>query len=147
STGKSSGQVRPVFGQSKQRICVVTGAAGFIGSHLVDRLLSRRFRVIGLDNMVLGRRSNLKDALENRDFAFREVDVNDTTATLTFLREQCDACSIETIWHLAANSDIQAGTHQPDVDLNLTFLTTYNVLRVMKELGIPQLVFASSSAI
>ncbi len=131
----------------KRASCWVTGAAGFIGSHLVDRLLARGHRVVGVDNLVLGRRSNLMQAMQNPHFSFGALDVNDYEASLRFLREQTTAAPIQTVWHLAANSDIQAGGRDPDVDLRLTFLTTYQVLRLMQTLGIPHLVFASTSAI
>src|ERR1700722_19089875 len=126
---------------------LVTGAAGFIGSHLVDRLLALGRRVVGLDNLALGRRANLAEALRNRQFSFFEMDVNDVETCLALLRKDAVGGSIKTVWHLAANSDIQAGGRDPDLDLRLTYLTTHNVLKMMHTLNIPQLVFASSSAI
>jgi UDP-glucose 4-epimerase len=127
--------------------CLVTGAAGFIGSHLTDRLLTLGHRVIGIDNLVLGRRANLAGTLNHPRFSFHELDLNEFEPTLAFLREATARGPISTVWHLAANSDIQAGGRNPDVDLRLTFLTTYNTLKCMEALGIPQLVFASTSAI
>jgi len=126
---------------------LVTGAAGFIGSHLVDRLLALGHRVVGVDNLTLGRRANLTEALRNKQFRFGELDVNDVEACVAFLREDARQGTIETVWHMAANSDIQAGGRDPDLDFRLTFLTTHNVLKMMQVLNIPQLVFASSSAI
>jgi UDP-glucose 4-epimerase len=126
---------------------LVTGAAGFIGSHLVDRLLELGHRVAGIDNLVLGKKANLAKALANPNFVFRELDVNETGPCLEFLRSQAGRFPIKTVWHLAANSDIQAGVSDPDVDLRLTFLTTYNALKIMRELGIRQIVFSSTSAI
>lgn len=122
----------------------VTGAAGFIGSHLVDELLARGNRVLGVDNLILGRRENLAASLKNPRFIFRELDVNNLDAMAAFLQEQPAA---DEVWHMAANSDIPAGVNNPDVDLRLTFLTTFNTLKAMHALGIPRLAFASSSAI
>jgi UDP-glucose 4-epimerase len=130
-----------------QSTCLVTGSAGFIGSHLVDRLLASGSRVIGIDNMVLGTRANLARALDSPHFVFKEADLNDYKACLEFLKAQADSGPIETVWHMAANSDIQAGGLNPDVDLQRTFLTTYQTLKMMQELGIPQMAFASTSAI
>lgn len=130
-----------------QTNCLVTGAAGFIGSHLVDRLLALGHRVVGVDNMVLGRRANLATALQSPNFAFKELDVNDLAAFREFLKSQSSSGPITTVWHMAANSDIQAGGANPDIDLQRTFLTTYNTLKMMQEFGVPQIAFASTSAI
>ena len=127
--------------------CLVTGAAGFIGSHLVDRLLERGCTVLGVDNMKLGRRVNLTQALENKHFKFVELDVNDLPAFLRTVRQQSHDKPFDVTWHLAANSDIRAGVADADVDLRDTFLTTFNTLKLMRELKIPQLAFASTSAI
>ena len=127
-----------------QTTCVVTGAAGFIGSHLVDRLLQRGDRVIGIDNMVLGRRENLAAALDSKDFALHQLDINDYPRFLDRLRNEGP---IQTVWHMAANSDIAAGVNNPEIDLTRTFMTTFNVLNAMHSLKIPRLCFASTSAI
>src|SRR5262245_528422 len=97
--------------------CLVTGAAGFIGSHLVDRLLERGVRVLGVDNLKLGRRQNLAGALQHPAFKFVELDVNDGTRLHDLVREESASGPVATAWHLAANSDIRAGGQDPDVDL------------------------------
>jgi len=125
----------------------MTGAAGFIGSHLVDRLLERGCTVLGVDNMKLGRRANLAHALENKRFKFVELDVNDAPIFLRTVRQQSHDKPFDITWHMAANSDIRAGVADAEVDLRDTFMTTFNVLKVMRELKIPQIAFASTSAI
>ena len=130
-----------------QTKCLVSGAAGFIGSHLIDQLLARGATVLGFDNMRLGRRANLAKALENPRFKFVELDVNDLPAFTRVVRQLSQDKPFDTTWHLAANSDIRAGVADPEVDLRDTFLTTFNTLRLMRELKIPQIAFASTSAI
>jgi len=125
--------------------CFITGAAGFIGSHLVDRLLALGHRVIGIDNMLLGREENLATALGNPNFKFQRLDINKPEECVSFVKK-CE-WRAEMVWHMAANSDIQAGVANPDVDLTATFLTTYNTLKLMQTLGILRIAFASSSAI
>ncbi len=132
---------------AEAKTCCVTGAAGFIGSHLVDRLLAAGHRVIGIDNLVLGRRENLAQALQSKRFAFHKQDINDYPLCLELLNAETQGGPIDTVWHLAANSDIPAGVANPDVDLTRTFMTTFNVLKLMHALHIPQLCFASTSAI
>jgi UDP-glucose 4-epimerase len=127
--------------------CLVTGAAGFIGSHLVDALLTRGAAVTGLDNLKLGRRENLAIALKNPRFKFFEADLNDLPACKKIIAGQSQSAPFTAAWHMAANSDIRAGVADPDVDLRDTFLTTCNLLKLMREHKIPWLAFASTSAI
>jgi UDP-glucose 4-epimerase len=127
--------------------CLITGAAGFIGGHLTDRLLALGWEVAGLDNLSLGRRENLASALAHPRFQFREIDVNDLDGCVQAVTGLFGSRPIDAVWHLAANSDIQAGGLNPEVDLQATFLTTYHTLRLMQKLQIPRIAFASTSAI
>jgi UDP-glucose 4-epimerase len=122
---------------------LITGAAGFVGSHLADRLLEQGHRVVGIDNLSRGNRSNLDEALRNPAFQFFEADLTDLTS---FRRIAADF-PITTVWHMAANSDIHAGIADPNVDLRDTFQTTFNTLLVMREAGIRRIAFASTSAV
>ncbi|MDT8843422.1 SDR family NAD(P)-dependent oxidoreductase [Paraburkholderia fungorum] len=126
----------------------VTGAAGFIGSHLVDRLLSLGHRVIGTDNLVRGTKANLELALQNKNFHFFELDITDRAAVEATLYPFFAAEErVDTVWHLAANSDIAAGVADPEIDLRDTFMTTFETVALARKFGMRQLAFASTSAV
>jgi UDP-glucose 4-epimerase len=126
---------------------LVTGAAGLIGVNLVRRLLASGERVVGLDNLCRGVRSNLQTVEANPAFEFEQVDLDDLSAYRSALARVHHATPVTEVWHLAANSDIPAGVSDPAVDLRDTFMTTYNTLVLMAEFGIRRLAFASSSAV
>jgi UDP-glucose 4-epimerase len=127
--------------------CLVTGAAGFIGSHLIDALLAQGAAVLGVDNLKLGRRGNLEKALRASRFTFHELDVNDVPRMMQLVAAESAFAPFTVAWHMAANSDIRAGVEDSDVDLRDTFLTTHNLLKVLRAHKIPRLAFASTSAI
>src|SRR5207248_10064341 len=104
----------------------VTGAAGFIGSQLVDHLLDSGNHVSGVDDLSLGRKKNLNYAQKNGRFIFFERDVSRTDHALESLR-QASAWSgnPDRIRHLAAHSDIAAGSEEPGVDFRRTLQTTF----------------------
>jgi UDP-glucose 4-epimerase len=126
---------------------VVTGAAGFIGSHLVNALLQRGEAVIGLDSLARGRLEYLGEALQSEKFDFVRVDCADLNALREAAGRALAGRPAKSVWHMAANSDIPAGVSDPQIDLRDTFMTTFNTLVVMREFEIPEFHFASSSAI
>jgi UDP-glucose 4-epimerase len=119
---------------------LVTGAAGFIASNLIPRLLARGDEVIGIDNFFLGKREYLP---EHERFLFVELDLLDL-ATLTRVFTEARP---ERVWHLAANSDISFGMKYTDFDLKGGTLVTYNVLEAMRAAGTKEIVFSSSGAV
>ena len=119
----------------------VTGGAGFIGSHLVDRLLSRGERVTVYDNLASGRREWLSPHLENAAFRFIEADL------LEMERLAEAMAGHNMVWHLGANTDIPAGVKDVGLDLKNCTLATHNLLEAMRLNTIDQLVFSSTSAL
>lgn len=122
---------------------LVTGGAGFIGSHLDDALIARGHQLTIVDNLVLGRKENIEHLIGNPNFRFIEADLLD----MPKMREIFAEGKFDMVYHLAANSDIQKGGKDPMVDYNLTFNTTFNVLQLLKEFDIKKFFFASTSAI
>ena len=120
---------------------LVTGAAGFIGSNLVDRLLAAGFSVIGYDNFTTGRREFVADALCHRDYKLVEGDVLDT-AQLASAMAGCDI-----VFHLAANADVRFGLQHPRKDLDQNTIATFSVLEAMRESGVKDIVFSSTGSI
>jgi UDP-glucose 4-epimerase len=118
----------------------VTGAAGFIGSSLVDRLLSDGKTVVGWDNFSTGQRPFVTDALKQPAYRLIEGD-NLDLPSLTKAMAGCDF-----VFHLAANADVRFGTEHPDKDLKQNTIATYNVLEAMRANGIKRLGFSSTGS-
>jgi UDP-glucose 4-epimerase len=137
----------PGTSASLTRHALVTGAAGFIGSQLVDRLLNDGWLVTGVDNFVRGSRQNLAPVLLNRNFQLIEVDVADLDDLRKTITPAIRRQPVTLVWHMAANSDIAAGVADARVDLRDTFITTFNTLEVMREFRIQRIAFASTSAV
>jgi UDP-glucose 4-epimerase len=122
---------------------LVTGGAGFIGSHLCDALIDEKHSITVVDNLVLGREENVVHLRNHPNFRFVKEDLLNTT----FLDKLFAESAFDAVFHMAANSDIQKGGNDPTVDYELTFMTTFNVLQSMRKHNVKQLVFASTSAI
>ena len=118
----------------------VTGAAGFIGSSLVDRLLADGKTVVGWDNFSTGQRPFVTGALKQPTYRLIEGDNLDLPA-LTKAMAGCDF-----VFHLAANADVRFGTEHPDKDLKQNTIATYNVLEAMRANGIKRLGFSSTGS-
>lgn len=120
---------------------IVTGAGGFIGSNLVDRLLADRFHVIGVDNFSTGQRRFLSNALPHPNFQLIEIDLLDLVAL-----KQAFAGG-EVVFHLAANADVRFGTDHPRKDLEQNTIATYNVLEAMRANCIKRIAFSSTGSV
>lgn len=118
---------------------IVTGGAGFIGSHLVDALLGRGDSVLVLDDLSTGRVSNLTDAFE-RGADLAEGSVIDAA----FLEDRIEAFRPDRIFHLAAQVDVRKAVADPTFDADVNVIGTINVLEAARGLGGASVVFAST---
>jgi UDP-glucose 4-epimerase len=120
---------------------LVTGAAGFIGSHLVDRLLEQGYRVIGVDNLRTGAYQNIEDAMNSNSFIFLEEDICDHGLVDKILED------IDTIYHLAAISSVKASIQDPTTVNDVNVGGTLNILDIARVRKVKRFVYASSAAV
>jgi UDP-glucose 4-epimerase len=119
----------------------VTGAAGFIGSNLVDHLLDLGHEVTGYDNFSTGSEENLKRACAGANFRLVRGDVADPDG----LRRAMEGH--DTVFHLAANADVRFGTEHPRRDLEQNTIATFNVVEAMRLTGARRIAFSSTGSI
>ncbi len=119
----------------------ITGAAGFIGSNLVDRLLADGHRVVGYDNLSTGQTEFLETASRRANFRLVRGDTLDLPG-LTAAMKDC-----EFVFHLAANADVRFGLEHPSKDLAQNTVATFHVLEAMRANGIKGIAFSSTGSI
>ena len=119
----------------------ITGAAGFIGSSLVDLLLRQGQRVTGWDNFSTGQSDFLAEAQQSPNFKLVRGDNLDLPA-LTAAMAGCD-----TVFHLAANADVRFGLNHPRRDLEQNTIATFNVLEAMRANGLKTIAFSSTGSV
>jgi UDP-glucose 4-epimerase len=119
--------------------CFVTGGAGFIGSHLVDRLIEKGYSVTVFDNLSSGRAEFLKH--HTRNIKFVQSDLLDLQSVLASMKNH------DAVFHLAANPDARLGIEHTDLDLKQETIATYNVLEAMRRQAVKKIVFSSSGTI
>jgi len=120
---------------------LVTGGAGFIGSHLVDRLVARGDEVVVADNLSSGVIEFIQGHIDSGAVEFQNVELKDLDALKPIM------VGIDMVYHLAANPDIRLGTRITDTDLKEGTIVTYNVLESMRLAGVEKIAFASSSVV
>ncbi len=121
--------------------CFVTGAAGFIGSNVVDRLLSEGHKVIGWDNFSTGQAEFVEGALAQKNYQLVRGDNMDLPA-LTHAMAGSD-----TVFHFAANADVRFGLEHSRKDLEQNTLATFNVLEAMRSTQIKKIAFSSTGSV
>ena len=127
--------------QNNLKKVVVTGAAGFIGSTLVDSLLSQGIQVLGVDNLSTGRKEFLIDALKNPLFNLVIEDIY-SVGELSTLLDGADA-----VFHLAANADVRFGPDHPSRDLEQNTIATHKVLDAARKANVQKFIFSSTGSV
>lgn len=119
---------------------IVTGGAGFIGSHLVERLLDEGHQVIAIDNLCGGWLKNLTTVQKHPQFLFVNTDIKDTESISPFFKE------VDWIFHLAALADIVPSIEKPKDYYDTNVTGTFNVLELSKKYGIARFIYTASSS-
>lgn len=122
-------------------LLVVTGGAGFIGSHLVDHLVARGWRIRVVDNLSSGTPDNIKQHLESRNVEFLKLDLKSPEEAYEAVK------GAQAVFHLAANPEVRVSTTNPEVHFSENVVATFNLLEAMRKSGVRDLVFASSSSV
>jgi len=119
---------------------LITGVAGFVGSHLAKRLIKEGDEVFGVDSLVCGFNENIEDLVENPKFHFRVVDIRNENV--------CDFINstIDYVWHLAARGEVYWCRDNPEQALDVNVNGTLNILKQAKKLRVKHFFFADTSA-
>ena len=119
---------------------LVTGCAGFIGSHLTETLLNQGFKVYGIDNLSNGKLSNISSFNKNTNFIFLEYDINEVDKFEKVLDE------VDVIYHLAALADIVPSIQNPESYFNSNVNGTFNLIRNCENKKVKKIIYAASSS-
>ncbi len=117
---------------------MVTGGAGFIGSHLVDRLLNEGYKVRVIDNLFRGKMEHIAAHLSQTNFEFYQDDIRDYER----IKSKFEGCSI--VYHLAAQSNVMGAVQDIDYSFNTNVVGTFNVLKAARQAGVERVIFTSS---
>jgi UDP-glucose 4-epimerase len=120
---------------------LVTGGAGFIGSHLVDRFVRDGYSVRVVDNLSSGRVGNIEHHLDANGIELIAGDLKDPQTTLKAVE------GVDVVFHFAANPEVRVSTTNPEIHFNENVVATFNLLEAMRKKGVKELVFASSSSV
>jgi UDP-glucose 4-epimerase len=131
-----------------KKIIFITGVAGMIGSNLLKTYIKKDLIIIGIDNLILGKKKFLSPFIKKKNFFFINNNLNKPLKSKKIIA-LINKNYLAEVWLLAANSDIQKGTNDPNVDLQNTFLTTFFTLNFLKKFlkKDTKILFSSSSAI
>ena len=119
---------------------IVTGCAGFIGSHLTEALLKDGHKILGIDNFSTGKARFMSNFKEKKNFKFIRTDLYKSQIDKYFK-------NVDTVFHLAANADVKDGLKRPDRDLKQNTIVTFRVLEAMRLNKVKNIYFSSTGSI
>lgn len=122
---------------------LVTGGAGFIGSHLCRKLLENGNSVVAVDNLTHGSEELVKDLLDIDSFTFIEADIFDAVKMQSIFKHN----KFDMVYHLVANTSVKNGGYSPILDIRETLSSTIEVLNYVAQYGVKKFMFASSSTV
>ena len=119
---------------------LITGVAGFVGSHLARRLVKEEHEVFGVDSLVCGFNENIKDLMDMQNFHFKAGDIRK--------KNICDNIqdTIDYVWHFAARGEVYWCRDNPEAALDVNVNGTLNILNQAKKLRVKHFFFADTSA-
>ena len=119
---------------------LVTGGAGFIGSHICQELLSRGHQVLAVDNLASGRLENFEEFGDTKNFEFKKVDILDRDGLLPLFK------GADWVFHMAGLADIVPSIEKPELYFDVNVKGTLNVLEAAKNAGVKRFTYAASSS-
>jgi len=120
---------------------LVTGGAGFIGSHIVDRLVDEGYKVRVVDNLSSGRTENLRRHTDSNAIELVIADLKDPQTALRSVE------NVDAVFHFAANPEVRVSSIDPETHFNENIVATFNLLEAMRKKSVREIVFASSSSV
>jgi UDP-glucose 4-epimerase len=125
---------------TETKTAVVTGAAGFIGSHMVDLLLDRGYRVRGIDNLAGGRLQNLDHHKANDRFTLETVDLREMPPESPIFKD------VDFVFHFAGKGDIVPSIEEPTDYVSVNLMGTVHALEASRHAGVKKFIYAASSS-
>ena len=123
-----------------KKIAVVTGGAGFIGSHMVDLLLKKKYKVIAIDNLVGGHKNNIKHHKKNKNFIFKKIDISKNRIDFKLFK------NVDYVYHFAGIGDIVPSVERPADYIMTNLQGTVNVLEASRKSKVKKFVYAASAS-
>ncbi len=120
---------------------LITGGAGFIGSHLAEKLVNEGIETKVLDNFATGRKENFLECIDNQNFSFFNLDLGKLGKQEDYLE------NVEIVFHMAADPEVRTGYDKPEDSFNQNIVNTFNLLQRIKNSKVKKIVFASSSSV